>query len=342
MLPRESQREAFLQLLVLDETTQLHRRLQNNEEYKKTKDKKKRAEYEGIVEQLQDMLSKCNPFVHAFQFAKEYVNRNEDFRIVIENTPMKDRRIFNKPMLDEIAIVVDMNTIFESRDIIVKPRNDPPRQITEDHVAYDAMHYILMHPKGENGFQQNIAYRNDRTKSISIRQYYSYHLQVRYRLHFQLYGRLFHEYAIDMYVKVLSNELKWFRYHQERFRFEIYSGILDAASAGETANNIGMKVVLPHQFVGGPRYYREKFLNSLEIVRTMGKPTLTLTFTCNPNWPEIRNVIPSHQNPNDRPDIEVRVFYQKLKLLRQDLISGLIFGKVISYMHIIEFQKRGK
>ena len=47
------------------------------------------------------------------------------------------------------------------------------------------------------------------------------------------------------------------------------------------------------------------------------------------------------QNPEDRPDIVVTVFKQKLDALMNDLIKGSLLGKVAAYLYVVEFQKRG-
>lgn len=47
------------------------------------------------------------------------------------------------------------------------------------------------------------------------------------------------------------------------------------------------------------------------------------------------------QQPNDRPDIIVRVFHMKLQELLQDISSGVVFGPVNAILYSIEFQKRG-
>ena len=63
--------------------------------------------------------------------------------------------------------------------------------------------------------------------------------------------------------------------------------------------------------------------------------------TCNPNWPEIKNELKEGQTPQDRPDLVARVFKLKKDQLMQDLKTGHALGKVVAYMHVIEFQKRG-
>ncbi|GBN41059.1 hypothetical protein AVEN_127452-1 [Araneus ventricosus] len=79
----------------------------------------------------------------------------------------------------------------------------------------------------------------------------------------------------------------------------------------------------------------------MAMVRKFGKPGLFLTFTCNPSWSEILNSMEGVQRPEDRPDIIVRVFNMKLKELLEDICKHGIFGTVLAYIYVIEFQKRG-
>ncbi|PKY39565.1 hypothetical protein RhiirA4_308615, partial [Rhizophagus irregularis] len=64
-------------------------------------------------------------------------------------------------------------------------------------------------------------------------------------------------------------------------------------------------------------------------------------FTCNPKWPEITRELLPQQNAADRPDLTARVFHIKLRELLKDLCEKHWLGKVIAYVYVIEFQKRG-
>lgn len=79
----------------------------------------------------------------------------------------------------------------------------------------------------------------------------------------------------------------------------------------------------------------------MSCVRKYGKPDLFITMTCNPEWPEILIELKPHQKPNDRPDLIAKIFYLKLKELIVDIKEKQIFGRVIAFTHVIEFQKRG-
>ncbi|GBN25403.1 hypothetical protein AVEN_123054-1 [Araneus ventricosus] len=97
----------------------------------------------------------------------------------------------------------------------------------------------------------------------------------------------------------------------------------------------------PLLFPGSPRRMQQNYQDAMAMVRKFGMPDLFLTFTCNPSWSEILNSMEGVQRPEDRPDIIVRVFNMKLKELLEDICKHGIFGTVLAYIYVIEFQKRG-
>ena len=73
-----------------------------------------------------------------------------------------------------------------------------------------------------------------------------------------------------------------------------------------------------------------------------GKPTLFITITCNPKWPEITAALLPGQRPKDRPDLVALVFHVKLSRIIKDLTKDGVFGKASAFLRVIEFQKRGE
>ncbi|KAM0868724.1 hypothetical protein ACQ4PT_041140 [Festuca glaucescens] len=67
------------------------------------------------------------------------------------------------------------------------------------------------------------------------------------------------------------------------------------------------------------------------------------TFTCNPKWPEIAEALSVEpgQRPHNRADITVRVYHMKLAKYLASIKTGKAFGKAITVLHTVEFQKRG-
>jgi hypothetical protein len=130
--------------------------------------------------------------------------------------------------------------------------------------------------------------------------------------------------------------------NQNELRAEYFQGIFDAVEKGlSEGNQIGKRVLLPSSHVGSRRYIIQNYHDGIAICRVYGPPDLFITFTCNPKWPEITLAILNGQQPNDRPDIIVRVFHMKLQQLLNDIRSSAIFGPTLAILYSIEFQKRG-
>jgi hypothetical protein len=72
-----------------------------------------------------------------------------------------------------------------------------------------------------------------------------------------------------------------------------------------------------------------------------GAPSLFITRTANPNWPEVKASIPPGAKAYDHPVQTARAFRLKEKDLIHEIVTMGRFGKVIAYTSTIEFQKRG-
>jgi hypothetical protein len=52
-----------------------------------------------------------------------------------------------------------------------------------------------------------------------------------------------------MYIKIKGCRLRWIRDHQTELRADLYKGIVDSITAGETrASAVGIRTVLPWTF----------------------------------------------------------------------------------------------
>lgn len=70
--------------------------------------------------------------------------------------------------------------------------------------------------------------------------------------------------------------------------------------------------------------------DAMTYVRHFGRPDLFITFTCNPKWIDITQLLLPGQPSSDRHDITVRVFKHKLKSPMDFIVK-----------HQVEWQKRG-
>lgn len=85
----------------------------------------------------------------------------------------------------------------------------------------------------------------------------------------------------------------------------------------------------------------QRYQDAMAVVRSLGKPDLFVTMTCNPKCPEIQDNLKPGQQAVDRPDLVTRVFRMKLDQLIHEITKEHVLGRVIDKLHVIEFQKRG-
>ncbi len=124
-------------------------------------------------------------------------------------------------------------------------------------------------------------------------------------------------------------------------RTELYQGAVDAIHTRDSSNNVSCHIILLSSFVSSPRQMYQLYQNAMAIISHFGKPDLFVTFTCNPKWPEVTRELLPNQNAADRPDLTARVFHLKLQELLKDLCEKNLLGKVIAYVYVVKFQKRG-
>lgn len=79
----------------------------------------------------------------------------------------------------------------------------------------------------------------------------------------------------------------------------------------------------------------------MALVQRFGKPDVFLTMICNLSWPEIKAVLGPNEEAQNRPDLTSRVFRAKMEQLKDDIVKRLLFGTIVAFVYVIEFQKRG-
>ena len=100
-----------------------------------------------------------------------------------------------------------------------------------------------------------------------------------------MHGKLSEQYFIDQCLKVQRHNLRFLRGNQKTLKANNYDVVKAAQKKGIKQKDI---TVLPSTHPGSPRYLRQKFLDSMEICKEHGKPSLFITMTANPNWAEVK------------------------------------------------------
>jgi hypothetical protein len=185
--------------------------------------------------------------------------------------------------------------------------------------------------------------RGSRTR-VTHAEFYSSRMSVRGDFNNVLAGGAVTQmYFVDSYVKVEGERLDWLRRNQAELHVERYYGLMDYINnRAERANlEVGSMFILPSSFIGSPRAMKQNYPDAMAICGKFGKPTLFVTFTCNPKWREIVANIPNYLTAFDRPDMVARVFHLKKKELVDDIEKKQVLGFTAARFEVIEFQKRG-
>jgi hypothetical protein len=71
-----------------------------------------------------------------------------------------------------------------------------------------------------------------------------------------MFGRLYHQYIVDMYAKIEMGRLSYIKMNQSNLRADLYKGAIDAVNKDEntSAASIGKKFILPSSFTRSPRF----------------------------------------------------------------------------------------
>ncbi|XP_063931152.1 uncharacterized protein LOC135143203 [Zophobas morio] len=290
-----------------------------------------------------------NNLVNMFKIALDRMP-SDSHNIIIraDKTPAGEHtRRFNSHTIDEVAVVI-VGENLQSRDIVLHRRNSDLKRVSETHRSYDALQYPLIFWQGEDGYHFNIKMENEVTgaetnKKVSAMNFYSYRLMIRQGEvnHILMCQRLFHQFAVDLYVKIETERLTYIRLNQRQLRSKEYIHLRDAINADGNVNNVGRMTILPATYIGSPRHMHEYAQDAMSYVRHYGRRNLFVTFTCNPKWSQIKRELLHSQTPVDRQDITARVFKQKLKSLMNFLIKHCVYGRVRCWMYSVEWQKRG-
>jgi hypothetical protein len=299
---------------------------------------------EGIVKGLKQMLDANNVHAKAFRMARDILKDGQvqDLKLKLISDRKTDGRVYNKPTVSEVAalIVGDIDSAAR-RDIIMQNRSGQLQRIDEFHASYLGFQYPLIFPYGEDGYRPGILlrYKDDSVitgrKRLTIKMWLSFRLQLRKLEATTLLcsRRLLMQFMVDGYAMMEAERLNWIRRNQKQLRVGKYRQLNDAHVTNNQGQQTirGKRVVLPSTFVGSKRYMDQLYFDGMAISSVIGFPDLFITFTCNPNWPEItRELAKFNLKPQDRPDIIARVFKIKFDELMKDLTKRHILGKVIA------------
>ena len=141
-----------------------------------------------------------------------------------------------------------------------------------------------------------------RERCISLERYWKFQLQHREGITnpFLLAGRLSQELFIDARVQIIEQALSFERRRFEETqlrsgqRSDLKKGLKDAGR-DSTGKDFGSPSFFPlgKNFEGSNTWKWWQLQKNVAMLRSLGKPTLLVTITCNPTWKEVIDNLPS-------------------------------------------------
>ena len=71
----------------------------------------------------------------------------------------QNQRTHNLPTAEEIAVIIPEDGVhhaLDNRDVVLRARGGRLERISQNSPSYAALHYVLLFPKGENGWHPRI------------------------------------------------------------------------------------------------------------------------------------------------------------------------------------------
>ncbi|KAG2212076.1 hypothetical protein INT45_006838, partial [Circinella minor] len=107
---------------------------------------------------LQTMINRDNPLLQVYQRAADHIQESpdSDFAIVIHSDRTPSRGHYGQylaPATAEIAAILpNHGSVGAYRDVVITSRGGGLMRINEFHPLYDPTHYVLIFPRGEQGW----------------------------------------------------------------------------------------------------------------------------------------------------------------------------------------------
>ncbi|KAJ8581283.1 hypothetical protein M405DRAFT_938355 [Rhizopogon salebrosus TDB-379] len=259
LLPQEGNQPVYAQLFIYDSQEATNIRANRNPNLDP-----------NILRELHDILFRYHPWAqickHAYQIMCEKPpeeHANVHARIHFQEGT--DGRRYNLPTADEIAAIIPgdgSEEVDDKRDIILRLQDGQLRRISHLSPLYATLHYVLLYPRGEEGWHLDIplqgpANAQARSKKVTQRLYYAYRFHIR-PPHINIFGagRLYQQHIVDGWASIEQSYLNWIRNNQKVLRADSYKGLSDnVLNEGiDDLAETGRSIILPSTHSGSPRY----------------------------------------------------------------------------------------
>lgn len=287
-------------------------------------------------------------------------------RMILEDPSSKDvrdgreRGRFHEPVArnDVGAVYAQVDGDFKKSAAVVISDDGARTFVPCDHPLYLPMMYPLLHLRGDHAYHRGLHYKCTPTNAntcgirrVTARAYNNFQLYQRTETPGaavtadrttplpQLFGgKLYKQYLCESYlIEVQANIEAQFGKPQ---MFGIaQQDVLD--DHGSDVGDVIAPTYMSPTYVGSDKWYEHKCKDAIALQMAHGHPTYFITTTMDPNAAEVALLLEPGQTPNDRPEVLARVFKMRLAQLESDLLDTGILGKAVTYIRVVEYQKRG-
>ena len=333
LCPEQNSRPQFLQLYIYDTENEVANRLESFQ-------KSGHGLRADIVENLIEVLDDHNELVQLLRTARDKMMEADIPQFKVRLFGVVGSSQYELPTGDSIGAIVfeggpDVETEF---DVVIEQHDRQLKSVNKLNASYMSLQFPLIFLFGEDGYHLGRVFLSTRSsanppKKMTMLKYYSYQIHDRVNEYGLLTrsGRLFQQYVVTAYCSIEQSRIDYIREHQNDIRSDYMNGLYDALSRGDQdGSDVGSRIILPSSFTGGPRYMYSHYLDALAICRVHGNPSFFITFTCNVNWPEIREYMQDfpYVTVADRPEVVDRVFERKIHDFVSFLRDSKPFGSV--------------
>lgn len=123
----------------------------------------------------------------------------------------------------------------------------------------------------------------------SAMKYYSYQLMIQENEDNPILKccQLFNQYIVDMFAKIETEYLILIHLNQTKIHSEEHVHLWDAVVNCDHTTNVGKLMILQSSYTSSPHHMPE----AIVYVLHHGHPDLFITFTCNPAWDDIHQLL---------------------------------------------------
>ncbi|KAL5262078.1 hypothetical protein ACHWQZ_G007688 [Mnemiopsis leidyi] len=121
---------------------------------------------EHNIQLIDRVLREVNPYITSLKAGIELMEASPEVRLVLHadknRRPTGEHaRRYNLPTASEVGAILP-GEVTANLDVILHPREGPLRRISPVHRSYDPLHYVMLFPYGNDGFQLGLRKTNNR------------------------------------------------------------------------------------------------------------------------------------------------------------------------------------